>query len=62
MSTFGGNPTRPPPNEHEPWVWLDDVDDWVLVYTDTYDGVPERLDLPDGPAEPDRPGRDRKSR
>lgn len=65
MGTFGGHPTRPPPNPDEPWVWLDDGDgdgEWVLAYTDTFDGVPERLDLPDGPADPDRPARDRKSR
>lgn len=38
---FGEKPTTPPPNPNEPWLWIGGK--WVLVVTDTGDGVPETL-------------------
>lgn len=36
-------PSGPPPNPSEPWLWIDGR--WLLVATDTSDGVPESLDF-----------------
>lgn len=42
--TFGGEPTKPPPDPNKPYLWIGD--DWVLIHTDKADGVSESLDFP----------------
>jgi len=45
---LGGEPTTPPPDPDQPWLWTGDESigkkGWILVITDTGDGVPESLD------------------
>lgn len=41
-------PTEPPPDPDKPYLWTGDR--WVLVITDTSDGVPAKLNL-DPPAQ-----------
>jgi hypothetical protein len=41
---FGGKPTHAPPDPKQPYLWVGDR--WLLVSTDTSDGVPESLDFP----------------
>lgn len=41
---FGGEPTSPPPDPNKPYLWVSGLNEWVLVATDTEDGVPETLD------------------
>lgn len=40
--TLGGTPTSPPPDPKKPYLWVGDK--WVLLISDTLDGVPESLD------------------
>ncbi len=39
---FGEKPTSPPPDKNKPYVWIGGR--WLLVVTDTEDGVPASLD------------------
>ena len=46
-----GQPTGPPPDDTQPWVWIGDR--WVLVVTDAGDGVPQDLSYLDTGKETD---------
>lgn len=43
-SEFGTEPKTPPPDARKPYIWFEGR--WWLVYTDTLDGVPTRLEFP----------------
>jgi hypothetical protein len=46
---FGERPTEPCPDPSQPYIWVTDPDGshgrWLLLATDTADGVPASLDL-----------------
>lgn len=46
-ATSGDGPDSPPPDPGQPWLWADGQ--WVLVATDTGDGIPDDLELDERP-------------